>query len=275
MLRVLMAFSMCITLNSCGVSVNMPATTNGTDLWELVWADEFDGDGLDSAVWTPELGTGADRGLNGWGNDELQYYTGRSENISVEDGILKIVALKENYEGSGYTSARLITQDKVSVQYGRIEARVRMPAGQGLWPAFWLLGNSIATETWPACGELDVMEFRGQEPSLVAGTVHGPGYSAGSALSGTFYSEGESFSDAFHVVGMDWDSEMISFWVDGEKYHTVRRSQLRADQPWVFDQPFFLLLNLAVGGNYVGDPDEATSFPAAFEVDYVRIYRRN
>ena len=275
MRRVLMTFSMCITLSGCGVSVNMPATTNGTDLWELVWADEFDGDGLDSAVWTPELGTGADRGLNGWGNEELQYYTGRSENISVEDGILKIVALKEDYEGSAYTSARLVTQDKVSVQYGRIEARVRMPAGQGLWPAFWLLGSSITTETWPACGELDVMEFRGQEPSLIAGTVHGPGYSAGSALSGTFYSEGESFSEAFHVVGMDWDSEMISFWVDGEKYHTVRRSQLRADQPWVFDQPFFLLLNLAVGGNYVGDPDEATSFPAAFEVDYVRIYRRN
>ena len=274
MIRLGVALTTLGVLTGCGVTATVPTTVTGEDLWELVWSEEFEGDALDEATWTPEIGTGAERGIVGWGNNELQYYTARSENIVLSDGTLKITALEEAYEGSAYTSARLVTQDKVMVQYGRIEARMKLPAGQGFWPAFWLMGESFATESWPACGELDVMEFRGQEPSVVAGTVHGPGYSGGGAFSGNYYKDGPSFAEEFHVMGMDWDSEMISFWVDGNRYHTFRRSQLRDDQPWVFDQPFFLLLNLAVGGDYVGDPNDETQFPSAFEVDYVRIYRR-
>ena len=274
MIRLGVALTTLGVLTGCGVTATVPTTVTGEDLWELVWSEEFEGDALNEATWTPEIGTGAERGIVGWGNNELQYYTARSENIVLSDGTLKITALQEDYEGSAYTSARLVTQDKVMVQYGRIEARMKLPAGQGFWPAFWLLGESFATESWPACGELDVMEFRGQEPSVVAGTVHGPGYSGGGGFSGDYYTDGPSFSEEFHVMGMDWDSEMISFWVDGNRYHTFRRSQLRADQAWVFDQPFFLLLNLAIGGDYVGAPNDETQFPSAFEVDYVRIYRR-
>ena len=260
----------------CGVNQGQPVTGHSNNLWELVFADEFDGASLNSQVWTPELGTGESRGIVGWGNNELQYYTARTENLSVDDGTLKITATAESYEGSAYTSARIVTQDLVSTQYGRIEARMKLPAGQGLWPAFWLLGSNFSEVSWPECGEIDVMEFRGQDPAVVHGTVHGPGYSGGASIGGSYILEdGGTFSDSFHVFGVDWDSEVISFWVDGVHYFKIRRSQLTPDQPWVFDQPFFLLLNLAVGGNYVGPPDSETLFPAVLEVDYVRLYRRN
>ena len=226
-------------------------------------------------MWTAELGTGEDRGLNGWGNDELQYYTGRSENVRTEDGHLVITARQEDYEESSYTSARLVTKDNKEVQYGRIEARIKVPAGQGFWPAFWLLGSNLDSVGWPQCGEIDVMEARGQQPSWIGGALHGPGYSGGASLSQSYYDAEKSFDSDFHVVGIDWDKDLISWWVDGNVYHSVTRGSMGSHQEWVYDQPFFLLLNLAVGGNYVGAPNGDTTFPAEFRVDYIRVYQRN
>jgi beta-glucanase (GH16 family) len=195
--------------------------------------------------------------------------------VSVQDGHLVIRALREEYEGASYTSARLKSQNAKEIQYGRIEARVQVPAGQGFWPAFWLLGQNIDDVGWPQCGEIDVMEARGQQPAWIGGALHGPGYSGGSCLSQSYYDKEQSFDTVFHLVGIDWDQDLISWWVDGNVYHSVTRGSLGDHREWVYDQPFFLLINLAVGGNYVGDPTTATSFPAEYKVDYIRVYQRN
>jgi beta-glucanase (GH16 family) len=273
-MRIVILLCTVACLAGCLGDQALPQTTPATETWSLAWSDEFDTE-LDPTVWTAEIGTGEEQGLAGWGNDELQYYTGRTDNLKVEDGHLVITAVSEDYEGASYTSARLISQNAKEIQYGRIEASIKVPSGQGLWPAFWLLGKNIDDVGWPTCGEIDIMEARGQQPSWIGGALHGPGYSGGSSLNQSYYDKEQSFDSAFHVVGVDWDQDRISWWVDGNVYHSVTRGSLQAHQEWVYDQPFFLLLNLAVGGNYVGDPNPDTPFPAEFKIDYIRVYQRN
>jgi beta-glucanase (GH16 family) len=260
----------------------------------LTFADEFDGaEGSlpDLAVWKLDLGTGPNG--DGWGNGELQFYTGRPENVSLDgEGHLRIVARAESFGSREYTSARLRTQDNFEQRYGRFEARIRVPSGQGLWPAFWMLGNdfpdaeSTSEEArrgqWPGCGEIDVMEVRGQAPNVVAGTIHGPGYSGGESITESLVVEDPALDEDFHVFAVEWDPGRIAWFVDDRLYHVATTAQVRSlaplpgatDPEWVFDHPFFLILNLAVGGGYVGPPDATTPFPATLLVDYVRVYRR-
>jgi beta-glucanase (GH16 family) len=242
----------------------------------LVWSDEFDGPANsrpDPTKWTFNTGAG------GWGNDELEYYTARRKNVYVDgNGNLVIQALNKKYTGpdgvsANYTSARLLTQGLFTQLYGRIEARIKLPFGQGIWPAFWMLGDNINTVSWPTCGEVDIMENIGSEPSTNRGTVHGPGYSGGSGLTGAYtLPSGQVFSDDYHVFSIDWSPTAISFSVDGNVYETQTPSNAPAGAPWVFTHPFFILLNMAVGGDYPGNPNSNTVFPQTMLIDYVRIY---
>jgi beta-glucanase (GH16 family) len=238
---------------------------------QLVWADEFNGPAasLPSASnWGFDVGTD-------WGNAQLEYDTGRPTNVSLDgQGHLAITARVENYQGSGYTSGRIKTAGKVSRTGGRFEARMKLPTGRGLWPAFWLLGADIATNPWPGCGEIDIMEYRGQEPSVVHGSLHGPGYSGGNARSRAYVlPNGGRFDTDFHVFAVEWKTNQITWSVDGKPYHVQTPATLPAGTSWVFDHPFFIVLNLAVGGNYVGSPDASTVFPQTLLVDYVRVYQ--
>lgn len=233
--------------------------------WNLVWHDEFDGKTIDRSNWTYDLGGG------GWGNGEAEYYTSRPENARVENGNLVIEAHQEKFEGSYYTSARLKTQGLQSFQYGRVEARLKVPAGAGLWPAFWMLGSNFNGSNWPDCGEIDIMEYIGKEPDLIMGTLHGPGYSG--ALGKTKWNRQKyNIADDFHTYAVEWDTNQVSWFFDGVKYSTVTRADL-GDRKWVFDQPFFIILNLAVGGQLPGPVGFQTTFPAQLLVDYVRVYQ--
>lgn len=233
--------------------------------WNLVWQDEFDGKAIDPANWTYDLGGG------GWGNGEAEYYTSRTENARVENGNLIIEAHQEKYEGSYYTSARLKTQGLQSFQYGRVEARLKVPAGAGLWPAFWMLGSNFNGSNWPDCGEIDIMEYIGKEPDLIMGTMHGPGYAG--ALGKTKWNRQKyNIADDFHTVAIEWDTNQVSWFYDGTKYNTISRVDL-GDREWVFDQPFFIILNLAVGGQLPGPVGLNTTFPVQLLVDYVRVYQ--
>lgn len=234
---------------------------------KLVMSEEFNVDGApDPAMWSYNIGTGA----NGWGNNELQYYTDRPQNIKVENGMLKITAISEQYMGSGYTSARIISKGKFEKKYGRIEARIKMPLGQGIWPAFWMLGSNSDTVTWPACGEIDIMEYLGNNPIRMFGTVHGPGYSGGESISKQFILSNSRFDTEFHIFGIEWDEDNINFYVDDFLYHSLKPKDVPGD--WVFNESFYLILNVAVGGNLPGIPNSQTSFPQSMLVDYVRVY---
>ncbi len=233
--------------------------------WKLVWHDEFDGDAIDRTNWTFDLGGG------GWGNGEAQYYTSRPENARVENGLLIIEARQEKYEGSYYTSTRLKTQGLQSFQYGRIEARIKVPSGAGLWPAFWMLGSKFGVEPWPDCGEIDIMEYVGREPNLVMGTVHGPGYSGALGI-GKWLRVEENVADDFHVFAIEWKEGQIDWYYDDVHYFTIVREDV-GERPWVFDQPFFIILNLAIGGTLGGVIGLKTEFPAQYLVDYVRVYQ--
>lgn len=238
---------------------------------KLVWQDEFDGAAgqpPDGATWGFDLGTGA----GGWGNGEQQYY--RAENAALDGaGHLAITARKEDFGGSRYTSARLLTKGKRELERGRVEARMKLPAGQGIWPAFWMLGGNIDAMPWPGCGEIDIMELRGQQPGVVLGSLHGPGYSGAASVTDSFTLPGGAGFDAdFHVFAVEWDDAYISWEVDGATYAVATPDRLPAGAPWVFDHPFFVVLNLAVGGNFVGLPDDTTVFPQTMLVDYVRVY---
>jgi beta-glucanase (GH16 family) len=252
------------------------AVTAAAVNWQLVWADEFDGpDGsdVDRTKWVLETGG------NGWGNNELQYYRDDLANAHLEGGVLVITAIRERYTGPDnvtreYTSARLKTQGLFEQPYGRFEARLKVPYGQGIWPAFWMLGNDIGTVSWPACGEIDVMEHIGREPTLVHGTVHGPGYSGAAGIGAPYSLPGEApIAEDFHLFAVEWEPEAIRWYVDGVRYHTLTPASLPAGARWAFDHPFFMLLNLAVGGNWPGPPDASTEFPQRLLVDYVRVYR--
>ncbi len=245
--------------------------------WTLVWSDEFDGPAgsvPDPTKWNYDIGG------NGWGNNELEYYTNRPENAFLDgQGNLVIKAIKEDYKGAdrvkrGYTSARLLTQGKFSQRYGRIEARIRVPFGQGIWPAFWMLGNDVGAVGWPGCGEIDIMENIGREPSTAYGTIHGPGYSGGNSIGSSISLEnGQHFSDDFHVFGIEWEPTAIRFYVDGKLYETRIPADLPSGGRWVYDHPFFILLNVAVGGGWPGNPDSTSIFPQTMTVDYVRVYK--
>lgn len=262
-LKILIALALTASLYSCENSEDQVVATKHN----LVLEDHFDGDKLNADLWSYNIGTG----VNGWGNNELQYYTDRAENIKVEDGMLKITALKETYEGSAYTSAKIVSKAKFEQQYGRFEARIKLPWGQGLWPAFWLLGSNIDEVSWPNCGEIDIMEYRGQEPTFVHGSVHGPGYSGANAVSKSYELSNDRFDTDFHVFGIEWDKDYINFYVDDALYKQITPDELTGD--WVFDQAFYMLINLAVGGNFLGPPNENTVFPQTMYVDYVRVYK--
>ena len=233
----------------------------------LTLQEEFEVDGPpDTSLWSFDIGTGQ----NGWGNQELQYYTDRPQNVEVRNGVLLITAQREDYEGSGYTSARLVTKDKFEQRYGRFEARMRLPYGRGIWPAFWMLGADIDQNPWPGAGEIDIMEYRGQNPTVLIGSVHGPGYNGGNAISKEFELTGDRFDTGFHVFGIEWGPEYVNFYVDDMLYNQITPADVTG--PWVFDKPFYLLINLAVGGTFVGSPDSETRFPQTLLVDYVRVY---
>lgn len=246
----------------------LPTAIVPPDGWQLLWHDEFDGLVIDTANWTYDLGGG------GWGNGEMEIYTNAPENARVENGLLIIEARKETNENGGFkfTSARLKTQGLQTFQFGRIEARIKVPAGKGLWPAFWMLGENFPVVGWPDCGEIDIMEYVGREPDLIIGTMHGPGYSGAVGLS-KWNRQSFNIADDFHTYAIEWDANQISWFFDGEKYSTYTREDV-APRQWVFDQPFFIILNLAIGGTLGGLVAPDTQFPAQYLVDYVRVYNK-
>jgi hypothetical protein len=231
----------------------------------LKWSDEFDGEQLNSADWTYEIGGGCDQDLCGWGNNELQEYSDEESNSKVENGKLTITARKE---GGGYTSARIKTEDKVEFQFGRIDVRAKLPQGQGIWPAIWMLGANIDQVDWPASGEIDIMELVGHEPSIVHGTVHydDGGYNTSTGIKGL--SSG-TYSDQFHVFTLVWEKDQISWYVDNEWFKTFKASEVNF---YPFNSPFFFIMNVAVGGNWPGNPDQTTEFPQEMVIDYIRVF---
>ncbi len=231
----------------------------------LVWSDEFNGSAIDRRNWTFDIGGG------GWGNNEYEYYTARPENARVENGNLVIEARKERYHNRNYTSARLKTQGLATFKYGRVEARIKIPHGQGMWPAFWMLGDNFSTVGWPACGEMDIMENIGREPATVHGTLHGPGYSGANGVGGFYSLPTGAFSDDFHIFAMEWFPDHIDWYVDTTLYMSKKPTDLPGT--WVFDHPSFIILNVAVGGYWPGYPDQTTVFPQLMYVDYVRVYQ--
>lgn len=244
--------------------------------WTLVWADEFDGitnAPPDSTKWGFDIGGG------GWGNNELETYTNRTQNVFQDgEGNLVIKVLKETFTGAdgitrNYTSARLLTKGKFEQRYGKFEARIKIPFGQGIWPAFWMLGNDIDDKGWPECGEVDIMENIGREPAINHGSLHGPGYSGGSPLTSIYtLPDNQNFSDNYHIFAVEWEPNVIRFTVDGNLYATKTLADVPAGKRWVFDHPFFIIMNVAVGGNFPGNPDNTTTFPQVMKVDYVRVY---
>jgi beta-glucanase (GH16 family) len=244
--------------------------------WQLVWSDEFtqpDGSSPDSSKW------GFDTGGGGWGNNELEYYTSRTNNARIVGNQLVIEAKQESFGGRSYTSARLLTKGKWSWTYGRMEARLKIPKGQGIWPAFWMLGANIDSSNWPACGEIDIMENIGKstEQGKVYGTIHGPqnggDYNGGAGVGGNYTLPNNAiFSDDFHVFAVEWTTNQMKWYVDSNLYFTATPASLPSGGTWPFTQPQFFLLNVAVGGNWPGNPDGTTVFPQQMLVDYVRVY---
>jgi beta-glucanase (GH16 family) len=242
--------------NSTSTSVNVTVNVSSAP----VWSDEFNTDGApNSSNWGYDLGAG------GWGNNESQNYTNRSDNVKVENGVLKIIAKKESYQGSNYTSARLLSKGKFSIKYGKIEFRAKLPVGGGTWPALWMLGDNISTSGWPACGEIDIMEHIGNDLNKIHGTLHYSGRSGGNADSTT-----KVISNAtteFHIYSIDWRADSIKFYIDNQLFKNFTNT---SNLP--FNQKFFLIMNCAMGGNFGGaiDPNFVSS---TFEVDYVRVYK--
>lgn len=259
-----------ISITSCEVDQNQNLEERD---WQLVWSDDFDGaagQAIDAAKWNYEVGTGD----NGWGNQELQYYTEGTNNVALDgNGNLALTAKRETFGGAPFTSARITTKGLFEQAYGRFEARMKTPYGPGMWPAFWLLGGNIDQVSWPQCGEIDVMELRGQIPNKIAGSVHGPGYSGGNAVSSDFELENGRFDAEYHVFAIEWGVDFIDYFVDDFLYQRITPDDV--DGEWVYDQPFYMILNLAVGGNYVGFPTSQTPFPQTIEVDYIRVYQQN
>ena len=233
--------------------------------WTFVWSDEFDGTTIDPKNWV------FDKGGSGWGNAELEYYTDRTENARIENGMLVIEARQEKYEGLPYTSARLNSRKLQEFQYGHIEARLKLPSGQGIWPAFWMLGGNAS---WPMGGEIDIMEFIGKTPDTVYQTLHGPGYSGAKGIGSHIVLTADTLKNDYHVFAVDWAPDEIQWFVDGQEVFTVTPDKIPAGSKWVFDHPLYIILNVAVGGGWPGYPDETTVFPQQMLVDYVRVYQK-
>lgn len=233
--------------------------------YNLVWNDEFDGNSLSTQFWTYETGAG------GWGNNELQYY--RQENTTVEGGLLTIEARKESHQNSNYTSSRLITKDKKTFTYGRVDIRALLPKGQGIWPALWMLGNNITTVGWPACGEIDIMEMIGGSgrEKQVHGTLHW--YDNGHVNTGGTYTKSSGiFADEYHVFTIIWDENAIKWFVNDVQFHVIDITLAHMTE---FHAPQFFIFNVAVGGNWPGNPNDATVFPQQLKVDYIRVFQKN
>ncbi len=247
--------------------------------WTQVWADEFEGPagtGVDTNSWRHDIGDGCP-GVCGWGNNEREYYTSAPETIALDgNGMLAIVArvatdsLSCYYGRCLYTSGKITTRGKVSVVPGRVEARIKLATGQGLWPAFWMLGDNIGTVGWPTCGELDILENKGSQPTLTSSAVHGPGYSGNTPFA---HAQTTTATD-FHVYAVEWDFQSIRYFVDDRLHYNVSRVDVEQRGSWVFDKTFYVILNQAVGGHFDGHPQSDSIFPATMLVDYVRVYRR-
>ncbi len=233
---------------------------------QLTWSDEFTASQLNTTQWTYEIGNGCDVGICGWGNNELEKYTNSPDNSRLENGKLFITA-RESV--GNYTSARIKTQEKVKIKYGRIDVRAKLPKGQGIWPAIWMLGDNITSVGWPVCGEIDIMELLGHQPSVAHGTVHynNAGYQYSS--SSTNLTAGD-FSDKFHVFSIVWDKNKITWYVDNQEFKIFSNTNIAG---YPFNNSFFFILNVAVGGNWPGPPDETTVFPQEMVVDYVRVFQ--
>jgi len=272
-------FSLILLLCGCRpLAISDPPPPIPPSPWTLVWSDEFstpDGSSPDPKKWTYDLGG------KGWGNHELESYTNRKENAHIEKGNLVITAQKESFTGADgvtrdYTSARLKTQGLFVQTYGRIEARIKIPEGQGMWPAFWMLGEDIPTVDWPKCGEIDIMENVGKEPAAIHGSLHGPSTTRRTSdLTAIFnLPPGQSLADDFHLYAIEWEPDTVRFYVDSNLYASFHSSDWPTGGIWVFNHPFFIILNLAVGGDWPGPPDASTKFPQTMLVDYVRVYTK-
>jgi beta-glucanase (GH16 family) len=269
--------------------------------WKLSWSDEFDGKDIDRTKWDFDLGNGfynydGNQWLSGWGNNELEYYTKEPDNAFVKEGMLHLRALKQSLNGCGYTSARLKSRSVdggplFSQAYGRFEFRAKLPTGQGIWPALWMLPQDEKYGPWPCSGEIDVTEARGQEPNKVLGTIHFGSRWPGNVHAGKDYIFPDNGTIAdFHVYALEWEPGEIRWYVDGKQYEdqtfwwSSAKSGGKATNPasepdlhpWPapFDRPFFIVMNVAVGGQFLGPPDQTTKFPAEMVVDYVRVYEK-
>ena len=256
------------------VLVSTHGMSQDASKWKLVWSDEFnaaDGTSPDPAKWDFDVGGG------GWGNKEMESYTPRPVNVQQKGGNLVITAVKEDYTGKDgvarpYTSARIKTKGLFSQAYGRVEARMQLPLGKGIWPAFWMLGDDIGSAGWPKAGEIDIMENIG-EAGRIYSTLHGPGYSGDHGISAKYdLPAGEVVNTGFHVYAVEWSPNKIRFYFDDKLIAERTPADLPSGAKWVYDHPFFLILNLAVGGAWPGYPDETTTFPQKMLVDYVRVY---
>ena len=242
----------------------LAAASLSAQTWQLVWSDEFNGAANtqpDATKWTYDIGN------NGWGNNELENYTDLAENAHM-DGLGHLDIHVENPSPGVYTSARIKTEGLFATEYGRIEARIKLPFGQGIWPAFWMLGTDITTVSWPQCGEIDIMENIGSTPSINYGSVHAPNYNVTAQYP---LANGQKLSDDFHTFAIQWSAQSVTFYVDGSSYQTITQSD--AGSSWVFNTPFFIILNVAVGGTFPGSPNATTQFPQDMLVDYVRVYQ--
>ena len=264
--KILSIATCAIVVAGCEVE---PVQTLPERKFELVWSDEFEGDSgtaPNATKWTYDIGTGQ----NGWGNNELQTYTNNRQNVSLDGkGNLLIRALKDN--AGRYTSARIKTEGLFSQKFGKVEARIKTPTGSGIWPAFWMLGNNIREVSWPQCGEIDIMEQKGKFSNITYGSIHGPGYSGGEAITTPYALQNGRFDNDFYVYAVEWNETKIDFFINGFLYKRILPANVPGE--WVFNQPFFLILNIAVGGSFVGPPNANTPFPGTMSIDYVRVYK--
>lgn len=245
---------------------NTPSSYSG---YNLVWADEFNGSDLDLNNWSFNIG----RGNGGWGNNESQYYTDGANNLMVKDGRLVITAKKESIGDAEYSSARIVTQGKKEFQFGRIDIRAKLPKGQGIWPALWMLGSNITSVGWPACGEIDIMELIGHIPNTVYGTAHWGSSFPSTYKTGQISLPAGEFDDQYHVFTIIWEQNQIKWYMDDKAFHTITPSNTGSIYP--FNNKFFFIFNVAVGGNWPGYPDGTTVFPQTMEVDFIRVFQKN
>jgi beta-glucanase (GH16 family) len=248
-----------------------PCEFPGIDGYSLVWTEDFDGDEIDMDTWSFNIGDGCDRGICGWGNNELQYYTDAPANARVENGNLIITAIKEPTQGYEYSSARMVTKNKRSFQFGRIDVRAKLPIGKGMWPAIWMLSEEDKYGGWPKSGEIDIMELVGDKPSEVFGTVHFGNEFWRYVSAETVITDG-TFADDFHTFTLLWRDDCLRFMLDGQEYGNPVTPSVTLPQGYPFNDAFHLILNIAVGGNLPGNPDGTTTFPQTMEVDFIKYY---